>query len=266
MRKLRLLIDRLRDDSAQSFVQAFAFSLLLSLAPLLTIFVIAFKQLALDTDLLINAISAYLPMEEVMEFIQYIQATNTSEFVSLVILLATTLFLSSRSVYSFLRFSSDIEGVDYPNWYLRINAVWGQLLFISLIVVLVIIVSFIRTSLIQYLLVPASLFIGFTVYYRNLSFTHRKVGQHWRGALITTILLMAMGLFFLTYVSNFTNYESLYGPLASLMVILLSIYILSYIIFIGFLINYVNYDDDNQTVHLKNFHKLKKWYDNLRAQ
>lgn len=261
MSKLRLLINTIRNDESINFIQAFAFSFLLSLAPLLTIFVVLFKQLALDTDFIISIVSNYLPMEEVIEFIKYIQANNTEEIISLIILLVTTLFLSSRSVYSFLKFSSDIENTNYPNWYLRILAFGGQLIFIVLIVVLILIFSF--TNNLRYLFIFITLFFGFVVYYRNLSFKHRRLRDHWKGALVTSFLLALMGIFFLTYIANFTNYESLYGPLSSLMVILLSVYIISYIIFIGFLVNYVNYDGDDETIHLKNFTKLKDNFERI---
>ena len=259
--KLKELVAILRDDDSTTFVQSFAFSLLLSLAPLLTIFVVLFKQLALDTTLIISIASAYLPMDEVLDFIEYIQATNATEFASLIVLLVTTLFLSSRSVYSFLKFSSSIEEVEYPKWYLRILGFGGQAIFILLIVILILVISF--TSYFRYLLIMVSLFFGFLVYYRNLSFKQRRLASHWKGALFTTLALGLMGLFFLTYVSSFTNYESLYGPLSSLMVILLSINIISYIIFIGFLLNYVNYNDEQQTTHLRRFTILQRWFDRM---
>lgn len=266
IKKILVLIDIIREDNSILFVQAFSFSLLMSLAPLLTIFVIAFRQFALDTDLIIRVISAYLPMEEVMSFINYINNTNTTELVSLIVLLATTLYLSSRSVNSFLKFSSNLEDANYPGWYLRILAIFGQLLFIIIIIVLVLIVSFVNSPTLRYLLVPASMFFGFLIYYRNLSLKHRQIKDHWRGAFLTTMILSLMGVFFSFYINNFTNYESLYGPLASLMIVLLAIYVVAYIIFVGYLLNFVYFDSSDQTEHLTFYGKIDQFIQSRKAK
>lgn len=256
MKRIQNLFQLVFNDKSQNFIQAFAFSLLLSIAPLLIVFVVLFRYLALDIETLINVIQIYLPMNEVLAFIRYIENTNPSELISLIVLLITSLYLSSKSVYSFLRFTSDLEDVDYPNWYLRILAIWGQTMFILLLSALIFMLSFMGWNNVRW--VPIILIIGFSLYFRNLSFRYRRFIYQIPGALVTTGLLMLMGLFFVSYVKNFTQYESMYGPLSSLMIVLLGILLIANIIFLGFGINHVFWNGRIQTVEIKSFERWNK--------
>lgn len=237
IKKLKYIWKLFSSDLSQLFVSAFAYSLLLSLAPLLIVFVLLLTQFAIDFDILTGLISAYLPADIVVDFINYLQTNSSQEFLSLFVLLVVSFWLSSKAAHSILRYSTNLENVDLPAWRLRLLAIYQQIVFVFTIVLSVALVSF--TNVDFYLVVIIIMFIGFLVYYRNLSITHRSVRYHWAGALLTTFLLSLMGIFFYTYINNFTRYESLYGPMASLMVILLSIYLISLIIHFGFLLNFV---------------------------
>ena len=59
------------------------------------------------------------------------------------------------------------------------------------------------------------------------------------GAMFSTICIMGLATLFVTIVKYFTSYQDVYGPLASLVTLLLAIYLISCIIYFGFCLNLV---------------------------
>ena len=48
---------------------------------------------------------------------------------------------------------------------------------------------------------------------------------------------MIVGIGFIYFIDNYTRYDVLYGPLASIVVLLISIYLISSIIYFGYCLN-----------------------------
>ncbi len=57
------------------------------------------------------------------------------------------------------------------------------------------------------------------------------------GSLFTTIVIILVTFFFNIYISNFSKYNVLYGSIATLIIVMVWIYINSFILLIGFEIN-----------------------------
>ena len=68
-----------------------------------------------------------------------------------------------------------------------------------------------------------------------------KTNQHWKfispGAFLTTILIVVISYLFGIYVSNFGQYNKLYGSIGTLLVIMLWMYVLAIVLLIGFDLN-----------------------------
>ncbi|MEN8138453.1 MAG: YihY/virulence factor BrkB family protein [Bacteroidota bacterium] len=68
-----------------------------------------------------------------------------------------------------------------------------------------------------------------------------KSNQHWKfispGAFLTTILIVVISYLFGLYVTNFGQYNKLYGSIGTLLVIMLWIYLNSIVLLIGFDLN-----------------------------
>ena len=57
------------------------------------------------------------------------------------------------------------------------------------------------------------------------------------GALVTTLLFMLTTYFFGIYIENFSNYNELYGSIGALLIMMLSIWINSNLLLLGFELN-----------------------------
>ena len=67
----------------------------------------------------------------------------------------------------------------------------------------------------------------------------KKIPSHYvnKGAMFTTLAWSLVTAFYSYYVSHFTNYDIFYGSLSGIVVLMMWIYILSYILVVGIAIN-----------------------------
>lgn len=236
MKKIVALYQEFTSFEGSLFIYSLSFSFLLALAPSLIIFVMLFNFAYLDPNILIGFVERFIPKEILGDFILYI-VPKEYNLIPAVITLCTSFWLASRSVYSFLLISAQHEEVDVPKWAVRLRAIY---LFICL-ALLIVVSIFIGSWLSDYLpLVSAMImFIIFTMIYRSLSFRKRNFSFGIIGGLFSTIAILGVAALFFTLVNEFTSYETVYGSLASLVTLLLSIYIISFIIYFGYCLNLV---------------------------
>lgn len=236
MIKLRELYEEFTSFEGSLFRYSLSYSFLLALAPSLLAFVMLFNFAELPTQELLNFVYHFVPEEMIDVFIRYLLDQQYS-FIPAIITLITSFWLASRSVYSFLLISANHEAVDVPKWSIRLLS---MIMFVIL-VGLIIIAIYIGTLLSTFLPLVSSgiMVILFTLMYRALSFRRRDITYGLIGAIFSTIAVMGTAYLFLFIVEKFTRYENLYGPLASLVILLLSIYVISSIIYFGYCLNIV---------------------------
>ncbi len=225
------------------FIYSLSFSLLLALAPSLIIFVMLFDFAYLPDETIqsiIIFIEQIIPKELIGGFIDFL-GTKDFNLVPSIITLCVSFWLASRSVYSFMLISANHEEVDVPKWAIRIRAIYLFVLLAIIVVGAIIIGSIMKEYL--PLVSAVVMFIVFTLMYRALSFRKRNVSFGLLGGLFCTIAILCVSALFLTIVGRFTSYETVYGPLSSLVTLLLAIYIISGIIYFGFCLNIVFEDD-----------------------
>lgn len=65
-----------------------------------------------------------------------------------------------------------------------------------------------------------------------------------RGALITTVLWIISSVLFGYYLDYFANYDILYGNLSSIIILMIWLYVISYVFVLGMIINRYHYKDN----------------------
>ena len=80
-------------------------------------------------------------------------------------------------------------------------------------------------------------FVGFYLFYHLCTFRLREWTYGLLGALFSTVSIYFVGLLFFKSVRYFTNYENVYGPLSSIMLLFLSVFVISIIIYFGYIFN-----------------------------
>lgn len=221
------------------FIYSLSFSLLLALAPAIMLFVMMFQWFLLDADIIVTAASHYMPIELVEPFVTYIVGNGTGNLVTSVVSVVIALWLASRSIYSFMMISAKTECVDYPKWGLRLKSML-IFLFVCLYVVLCLflvtqLLVFARLLVLAIYLAAAP--VGFYLFYRRLTYEKRDIYYGMPGAVFASVSIFLIGFLFFTIINVFTNYSSVYGPLASLVILFLSIYLIAGVIYVGYRLN-----------------------------
>lgn len=242
------------------FTASFAYSLLLALAPILTIFVIAF-QVTLDLNTITDFLVRYIPEEFVIPFVNYLESQSFSGLLSLIMLLAASVYIASKSVYSFLLISTKEDEIEYETIFLRILSV---LLFI-LMIVFVTFLLIVRQKVFQFQNIGSFLLllISLALFYRLLSFRQYPLYTYLIGGLFSSVSLSLLGKFFFFIVDHFTLYETKYGPLSSLVILLLSCYIISCIIYLGYCIIHSLIEDPKKVPLTRHVHSFYNTFNSL---
>lgn len=231
-----------RSADGSLFVYALSYSLLLGLAPFLIIAVIFIGNYVFSVDQIISLLGHYIPNGFLEPFISYIKITNFESLWALLTLLGASVWVASKSLHSFLLASSIRDGVEFNGIILRIVSLIYFLFLIFIIMVSGLLVSLINIP--RTIVLPLVLLGFFLVFYWLLSFRQIKVKELLMGSVFSTIAIGLVGALFFTIVNQFFNYDTIYGPFASVMILLLSLNIISQIIYIGYLITYVYKADD----------------------
>ena len=225
------------------FKYSLSFSLLLALAPSLLLIAMLFRFAYLPMDIIMKFLISFMPdmsmdgLDQVFQFF----ANQNYNITSFIVTMCVSFYLASRSIFSFLLISASHESVEVPKWSIRIKSV---VLFVSLVLLLVLSI-FIATRLNEFLPIVSAviMLLLFTMMYRALSFRKRNWSFGIIGAMFSIICILGLAALFVTIVSHFTSYKDVYGPLASLVTLLLAIYLISCIIYLGFCLNLICEED-----------------------
>ena len=249
-------------DDGFLFTYAFAFSLVLTLAPSLLIVVLLFSLTYVDFSLIEEVMLRFIP-NLTNEQIQYIVAYFTNRqysWFSFSSTMSASFYLASKSIYALLLISSKQEKVELPHWYLRCYSI---MFYIRFVVVLVIFIHICYPYLLK-----SSLFRFFSLwffiywFYHSLSMRKRSLLFGLNGAFIFCILFHVLERCFLFIIQYFTSYQVIYGPLASFVTLILAIYLISCIIYIGFCWNVVWQKEDIEQLpfkKMKSYDVLQRW-------
>lgn len=240
MRKIIALYNEFTSFEGSIFKYALSFSLLLALAPSLIIFVMLFRFDASLLEELILFVERFIPKEYITTFVTWFIGENTASLVSSLITLVISFWLASRSIFSFLLISAKHEAVYVPKIAVRIRSIYLFLLFALYVVGALVIGTACKAVL--PLVSVILILIAFYLLYRSLSFRRRELSYGVVGSMFCTTSILLVSVLFFAVLNYFTSYSDIYGPLASLVTLLLSIYVISCIIYFGFCLNLV-WDD-----------------------
>lgn len=235
-----------------------AFFLLLSIFPIITLtfFIASFFNISIDT--IINIMNEVLPNEvsNILISITSGGGINTN----LIIFMITGFIIASNGAHSLIIASNLLYKFENSTFLKRrIKAFILTIILVSLVIFSILVLGF-GNSILRFILsfkifkntanTIYSIFILFkwpvaflgTYIMIKLLFTSApderiKSNTTSKGALFTTLGWMLITAFYSYYVNNFTNYNLFYGSLSNIMVLLMWLYILSYIIVIGIAIN-----------------------------
>ena len=262
MKQLIQLWKMLKNEEGLLFTYALAFSLLLTIAPSLLIFVLLFASTYIDFTFIEDILMRFLPnvTNEQIQHIVYYFVDRDYSLWSFVTTICASFYLASKSIYAFLFISARNEMVSVKKWYLRLLSLWFYISFVLLIVGYI---QLLYPYLMKYGGFRWLSLWGFLYYFYNrLSFRKYSFKYGITGSLIASILFSILASLFMVVIQYFTSYQDVYGPLATFVTVILAIYLISCIIYIGFCWNLIWQKEDIEQLPLKNvrcYVFLQRW-------
>ena len=98
-------------------------------------------------------------------------------------------------------------------------------------------ITIIILQILKWIIIVAMFFFAISLLYYYAPSKHIRYQFFSAGAILATLLFIATSLGFNYYISHFNKYNTFYGSIGTLLVIMLWIYINSYILLLGFELN-----------------------------
>ena len=240
-----------------------AFYLVLSAFPILTLIGVIASKFSINTDSLINLLNTSLPSNVSNVLSDYIIGRGFNTNIGIFMIIG--FFLASNGADAIIVVSNNLYGFPNSNYLKRrMKAIFIIILIILLFIFMLGFVGFggkilnmfltyipseslsnLLRSLFLTLKWPFSIFVIF--FNVKLIYTiapdWKILSRHTtRGAIFTTISWIIVIQIFSFWINHFANYDLFYGSLSNIVILMLMIYIISYILVIGIAINVKSYE------------------------
>ncbi len=172
-------------------------------------------------------------------------------------LISTLIFATNGTLSLITNFSNGFHKIEYKNfWQQYVSAILLTIALIFLLILSLTLVSlgesffdwivskgYIAQFAADLMRIARTIIILFTILFSiSLMYNYGPIkGKHWKlispGSILATTLIVLSSIAFGIYVTNFAQYNKLYGSIGTLLVILLWIYISAIGLIIGFELN-----------------------------
>ena len=261
-----------------------AFFMILSIFPILTLIGIISNYFSISIDGVVTTLSTALPNGVEQILLPYIEADSFTR--NVIISTAFAFILASNGTHALILASNSLYGIKNSSYLKR--RIKALFLILLLIVLFIFMISFLTygnqifvyilnvvtyepiNDVLYYIFAfikwPIAMFIIFTI--MRLIYILSPDGKIYsktttKGAIFATIGFTIATALFSLYVNKFGAYDVYYGSLAKIAVLMMWVYILSFIIVIGIAINvraYNNYkakEMNKMKINEKNINVLK---------
>lgn len=242
-----------------------AFFLVMTLIPLVALIATIAANLSISTDSIRVAINSSVP-SGIANILNGIIAGDGINF-NIIVFYASAFLLASNGAYSMINSSNEIYKVE-PNNIVsrRLKAITMTFVLVGIFIFLIIvpifgsnifdilkeltgdsvIIQIIREMLVilKYPLILVILFMNIKLMYVIAPDKEIPGKTTNKGALFTTIGWVLSTEVFAFYVEKFARYDLFYGSISNILILLLWIYLLSYIYVLGMVINASEYNGE----------------------
>ena len=242
-----------------------AFFLVMTLIPLVALIATITANLSISTDAIRVAITNSMP-EQIANIINSIMAGDGINF-NIIVFYASAFLLASNGAYSMKNTSNEIYKVE-PNNIVsrRLKAITMTFVLVGLFLFLIIVPIFgsnifnilkeitnnsIVVRIIQEMLVILKYPLILIVLFMNIKLMYVIAPDKeipgkttTKGAIFTTVGWVLATEIIAFYIEKFARYDIFYGSISNILVLLLWIYLLSYIYVLGMVINASEYNGE----------------------
>lgn len=270
---LKKIIEMIKKPEMRILPGQLAFFLVLSLIPLIALIGTIATALSIPVDAIKLTIASTIP-EEITDIIMNLISGQGLNF-NITAFLIMAFILASNGTHSIIITSNEIYKIE-PEGLIRrrikailmtfilvmlffallIIPIWGDTIF-SIIRIYVsesIPMDFIYRiyKLLQYPVIIAILYFNIKLIYTTAPDDEIESKSTIKGAIFTTIGWIIASEIYSFYISTFSRYDIFYGSISNVVILLLWVYILSYIFVLGMILNASNYKTKVQEIKTEN--------------
>lgn len=250
-----------------------AFFLVLSIVPMITLFGFFVTQFSLSLDSITNFMMESFPREVSEILIPMVNGKGIDA--NLIFFMIVGFAIASNGPHSIISASNMLYKIDNSDYLRRrIKALFLTFLLVFLFIFIMLSLAFgnmilkavldlnifsaFSTDIYSFLTLikwPISLIIiFFTIKLIYTAAPDAEIGSRNvnSGALFTTVGWSIVTFIYSYYISHFANYGLFYGGLSSLVILMIWIYILSYILVLGIGVNASSYNPLEPIIEIKN--------------
>ncbi len=243
-----------------------AFFLFLSLVPIITLVIYMGMIFSIGTDSVAVFIDKVFPTDVSNILVPYVNDVGLD--FSTILFMVFGFLVASNGSSSLIITSNALYKIDHANYFKRLlKSILMTLLLVVLFIFIIVVLAFGDKIVNLITSIPLLHNISDQIYFvYSISkwpigllfiFIIIKILYTWapdkkipskymnRGAIFTTIMWLLVTVVYTFYINNYANYNLFYGSLANIIVIMLWVYILSFILVIGMAINNEHYTMKN---------------------
>ena len=261
----RKILDILKQKEMRILPGHLAFFLVLTIIPLFALLATLAAALSLSTESVRQAISSSVP-KEIAELINSIMTGKGMDF-NLLVFYISAFLLASNGAFSMINSSNEIYKVK-PRSMInrRLKSIIMTFILLSLFLFLLavpvfgnvffkIIIKITNSSnsitviqkilgILKYPIILGIIFINIKIMYIIAPDEEIPSKTTNKGALFTTLGWVLSTEIFSFYIDTFAKYDIFYGSISNILVLLLWIYLLSYIYVLGMVMNASDYKNE----------------------
>lgn len=239
--KLKHLFTLFTSVRGTLFTYSFAYAFLLGMAPLLLLIVLFVSRYIREATVITNFLAEFIPEDLIVRFLDFLGGYSFSGVFSTVTLFVIAIYVASNSIYALILFDQERRDRHDNKLFLRLISIVNLVAILLVISVSLVFTGFVNGIFIHvnWLTQPLILFVVFLVFYRLLSIRDTQIRHVYKGSIAAALLISLAGTLFFTIINTFTHYENIYGPMASIMILLLSCYVVACIVYFGYCVNVV---------------------------
>lgn len=266
MERMKQIIRRLLDIIGKPVMRILpgqlAFFLVLSIIPIITLIGYIASLFSISIESLISFMNQALPAEVTEILLPFISGQGLDA--NVLIFMITGFILASNGPHSIIIASNTLYDIPNDNYLKgRIKAFFMAIILMSLFFTSLIVLGFGNTilawllkwdvlsfltkevylvfALLKWPIAFIVIFYAIKVIY-TMALDKRIPSRYMnRGAFLTTLGFILVTAIYSYYVSNFANYDLFYGSMSNIIIMMMWIYILSYILVLGIAVNATYY-------------------------
>lgn len=246
-----------------------AFFVVLSAIPIITLLGLLASFFSVSVDTVIDFMNSTFPTEVSKILIPYISGQGFD--VNILMFMAIGFILASNGAHSIIIASDTVFGIE-PDDLLnrRVKSIFLTIILVNLFIFILVVLAFGNMIVLKLLHLDvlkvispwlyevfillkwpvAFILIFFTVKLLYTIAPDKKIPSKYmnKGAIFTTLGWIVVTAIYSFYVSHFASYDIFYGALSNIIILMIWVYILSYILVIGIAINRNSYNAVEENV------------------